>query len=418
MQYSAGGSGDLTKSLRFLKLANPAFAKSAEEVVQDDSSGDARHFPLRVCRNVGGYSTVFLPGPSASFVIRSSKSTPHVIGLQGSGVTAMTSFHTEGCERGFVYADSEGIARVTQLPEDHSFSETGMSLKKVPLGVDINGIAYHPPMKVYALGCSVFEPFELPKDDDYHKEWVKESLTFKPMVERGVLKLVTPINWTVIDSQEMEPCETILCIKTLNLEVSEDTHERKQLIVVGTGISKGEDLPIKGRILVYDIVPVIPEPGKPETDRKLKLIVTEDIPRGAVTAISEVGSQGLMLVAQGQKCMVRGLKEDGTLLPVAFMDMNCYVTSLKEIPGTGLCLMTDAFKGVWFTGYTEEPYKMMLFGKSNTAMEVLNADFLPDGPELFLVAADTDGNLHILQFDPEREYSPACYCLILTLTMI
>ena len=409
LQYGASEKGDLAKTLRFLKLANPAFAKGAQEIVQDDASNEARHFPLRVCRNVNGYTTVFLPGPSASFIIRSAKSTPQVIGLQGSGVTAMSSFHTEGCERGFVYADSEGIARVTQLPEEHTFSELGMSLKKIPLGVDINAIAYHPPMKVYALGCSVFEAFELPKDDDYHKEWAKENVSFKPMVERGVLKLVSPITWTVIDSQEMESCETIMCIKTLNLEVSEDTHERKQLVVVGTGISKGEDLPIKGRIHVYDVVPVIPEPGKPETDRKLKLIATEDIPRGAVTAISEVGSQGLMLVAQGQKCMVRGLKEDGTLLPVAFMDMNCYVTSVKEIPGTGLCLMTDAFKGVWFTGYTEEPYKMMLFGKSNTTMEVLNADFLPDGRELFIVAADTDGNLHIFQFDPEREFDPV-YC--------
>ena len=50
--------------------------------------------------------------------------------------------------------------------------------------------------------------------------------------------------------------------------------------------------------------------------------------------------------------MVRGLKEDGTLLPVAFMDMQCYVSVAKELPETGLCLMCDAVKGVWFTGYT------------------------------------------------------------------
>ena len=50
--------------------------------------------------------------------------------------------------------------------------------------------------------------------------------------------------------------------------------------------------------------------------------------------------------------MVRGLKEDGTLLPVAFMDMRCYVSVAKELPETGLCLMGDVVKGVWFTGYT------------------------------------------------------------------
>src|SRR6516164_7752770 len=92
------------------------------------------------------------------------------------------------------------------------------------------------------------------------------------------------------------------------------------------------------------------------------------------------------------------------------MDMSCYVTSVKELPGTGLCLMADAFKGVWFTGYTEEPYKMILFGKSSTKLEVVNADFLPDGKELFIVASDADGHLHILQFDPERK--PPCFFLL------
>lgn len=63
--------------------------------------------------------------------------------------------------------------------------------------------------------------------------------------------------------------------------------------------------------------------------------------------------------------MVCGFKEDGILFLVVFMDMNCYVISVKEFFGMGLCLMVDVFKGVWFMGYIEELYKMMLFGKSN-----------------------------------------------------
>lgn len=397
-------SGDLSTSLSFEKIPNPVFAKEPQEVVQADPPLQPRFLPLRSCDNIAGYSTVFLPGPSPSFLIKSAKSSPRVVGLQGSGVQAMSSFHTEGCERGFIYADTEGIARVTELPSDYSYGEIGMSVKKIPLGVDTSAVAYHPPTGCYVLGCNSLEPFELPKDDDYHKEWARESLTFKPVAERGVLKLLTPSNWSIIDSVEMEPYEIAMCVETLNLEVSEATNERKQLIAVGTALTRGEDLPTRGRVYVYDIADVIPEPGRPETNKKLKLVAKEDIPRGAVTAISEVGTQGLMLVAQGQKCMVRGLKEDGTLLPVAFMDMNCYVTSVKELPGTGLCVMSDAFKGVWFTGYTEEPYKMMLFGKS-AKLEILAADFLPDGKELFIVASDADGNIHILQFDPERKTS-------------
>jgi cleavage and polyadenylation specificity factor subunit 1 len=361
---------------------------------------------MRACANIGGYSTVFLPGASPSFLLKSSKSTPKVMGLQGRGVRGLSPFHTEGCERGFIYADTEGVARVTQLPPKTSLAELGVSARKLPMGVNVKHIAYHAAMGTYTLGCSVREPFELPRDDEHRKDWARENLEMKPTAERGQVRLVNPASWTVVQTIDFEPFEDVLCLRALSLEVSEVTRERRQLIVVGTGTRKGEDLPIRGRIYVYDVVSVIPEAGRPETDKRMKLIAKEDIPRGAVTAVSEIGTQGLMLVAQGQKCMVRGLKEDGSLLPVAFMDMNCYVTVAKELGGSGLCLMADAAKGVWFTGCTEEPYRMQLFGKSVAHMEVVTADFLPDGKNLFFIAADTSGDIHVLQYDPEREYPP------------
>lgn len=136
----------------------------------------------------------------------------------------------------------------------------------------------------------------------------------------------------------------------MHLEVSESSHERRHLIAVGTSNTHAADQASRGSIYVFDLIRVIPEPGRPETDRRLKLVAREDV-KGAVTALSEVGSQGFLLVAQGQKCMVRGLKEDGTLLPVAFLDMMCHVSVARCLPGTGLCLMGDAVKGVWFVGY-------------------------------------------------------------------
>ena len=144
--------------------------------------------------------------------------------------------------------------------------------------------------------------------------------------------------------------EIVMCIKTMSLEISENTHVRRDLIVVGTSFVLGEDLSAKGRIYVFDIIEVVPDPEIPGTGRKLKLIAKEEV-KGAVTSFSEVGSEGFLLVAQGQKCMVRGLKEDGTLLPVAFIDAQCYITVAKELKGSGLCIMADAVKGVWLTGY-------------------------------------------------------------------
>ena len=130
------------------------------------------------------------------------------------------------------------------------------------------------------------------------------------------------------------------------------------MVCVGTTLLRGEDLPAMGRVYVFAIIDVVPEPEHPETGKALKLFAKEEV-KGAVTSLSGVGTQGFLLVAMGQKVMVRGLKEDGTLLPVAFMDVQCYVSVARElgplgpetIEGTGLCLIGDAVKGVWLTGY-------------------------------------------------------------------
>lgn len=153
------------------------------------------------------------------------------------------------------------------------------------------------------------------------------------------------------NSHALGSAEHVTAMKNLSLEISENTHERKDLVVVGTAFSRGEDIASRGCIYVFEVIRVVPDPQNPEIDRKLKL-VGKELVKGAVTALSEIGGQGFLIVAQGQKCMVRGLKEDGSLLPVAFMDVQCYVSVVKELKGTGMCIIGDAVKGLWFAGYS------------------------------------------------------------------
>lgn len=49
---------------------------------------------------------------------------------------------------------------------------------------------------------------------------------------------------------------------------------------------------------------------------------------------------------------------------------------------------------------------MALFGKDPEYLEVVTADFLPDGNKLYFLVADSDCNLHVLQYDPEGMLSP------------
>lgn len=44
---------------------------------------------------------------------------------------------------------------------------------------------------------------------------------------------------------------------------------------------------------------------------------------------------------------------------------------------------------------------MSLFSKDTDYIEVVAADFLPEGSKLYILVADSDCNLHVLQYDPE-----------------
>lgn len=160
----------------------------------------------------------------------------------------------------------------------------------------------------------------------------------------------------------------VLCSAIASLEVSELSHAREECVAIGTAVVKGEDLLTTGRIYIFRVASVVPNPERPETGRALKLMAKEEV-RGAVTSVTGVGTQGFLLMAQGQKCMVRGLKEDGTFLPVAFMDLSCYASVIKELKepgrdeGLGLCLIGDAWKGVQLVGYIVCPLQCLHFEK-------------------------------------------------------
>lgn len=49
---------------------------------------------------------------------------------------------------------------------------------------------------------------------------------------------------------------------------------------------------------------------------------------------------------------------------------------------------------------------MSLFGRDAEYLEVVAADFLPDGDKLYILLSDSDCNLHVLQYDPEGELPP------------
>ncbi|KAA8909184.1 CPSF A subunit region-domain-containing protein [Sphaerosporella brunnea] len=390
--FSASGS------VSFVKTSNPVLATPRPGLKEAPSFR-----PMVAMENVSGYACVFLPGADPAFMIKTAKSVPRLHRLAGTAVRALTSFNTASADRGFVYVDVSGSVRVSLLPQDWNF-DNPFHAKKVYLNESLRALTWYDTMNVCIAATTRRVPFSLEEEDG--KADV-DGAQLQPQVDHGTLAIISPLTWTVVDRYVFAHNEVALVVQTISLEVSEHTKERKQLVAVGTGIFRGEDHSARGGIYVFEVIEVVPEPGKPETNRKLKLVTREEV-KGTVSALC--GVNGYLLAAQGQKIMVRGLKEDQSLLPVAFMDMNCYVTVAKSLGG--LVLFGDFTKSVWFTGFSEEPYKMTLFGKDTQELQVVTAEFLPDGRQLCFIIADANGDVHVLQYDPEHPKSLAGQRLI------
>ena len=338
-----------------LRQTSKAASDDISELGEDGVRKGCR--PMKMAY-VNGLSVVLVPGQSSAIIAKVTTSNPRAYSLSTGTILAFSGHHSASCSQGFVYIDAHDNLSVARLPTELSIGHSDWVERKVGVGCDVSGIAYLDRTQSYVLAASHQADFQLPQDDEWHTDWKNEDVTCLPQVEQGSVKLLSSTTFNIIDSFRLEYAERPMCIKSMNLEVSEETHERKELVVVGTAITKGEDVVARGCIYIFDVVDVVPQPGIPETDLKLKLIAKEEV-KGAVTSLSRIGTQGFMLAAQGQKCMVRGLKEDLSILPVAFMDMKYYVNIAKELSGTGLCILGDAMNGLWFVGYSVSLEKLL-----------------------------------------------------------
>ncbi|KAI9894932.1 MAG: mRNA cleavage and polyadenylation factor subunit [Vezdaea aestivalis] len=400
------GPASMKNTLRFNKIVHSSYVPSSIEIDVDMEHEDAvkRNNCMQRLVNIGGYALVHIPGKPGRFLMKSTTSTPMCLDVPSIKGSCLSSFHSLRNEHSWISLDNAEDLTVCSFPPGFEFNELGWSSQTVMIGQEIQALECYEREQAYVLATNRKEEYELPKDDDSHKNWAVESLSLKPLIDRSSLKILHPKSWTLVDSFDFGPTEIVLAVKVMDLEVSEVSRQRDLVIVVGTSIAQGIDLPTKGCIYAFKIIPVVPWPGQPETGLKFKLLGKESV-KGAVSSICSIGREGFFLAANGQKCMVRGLKEDGTMLPVAFLDAQTYVTVTKSLPNAGVCLIADAARGLWLAGYRDSPYRISIFGKSGSDLEIVAAEFIPEGDSLYIVAADAALDLYIFQYDPENPKS-------------
>ncbi|KAI8825062.1 CPSF A subunit region-domain-containing protein [Fimicolochytrium jonesii] len=334
-------------------------------------------------------------------------------------VAAFAPLNNVNVPNGFAYVNGEGLLRICQLPAHFNY-DTEWPYCKAPFGKTVHKITYHHTTQTYAIATSTPTPFylsqaqhaaavaagiieqgdELPDQDQARKNFGvkdedREKGMYLPEVGSYDVELVSPVTWESCDAIAFEQHEHVLALHALELESKQTASGRKLFLAIGTGVVRGEDLSARGRILIYDIIDVVPDMANPHANHRLKkLFINEE--KSPVTAICNVG--GYLLAAIGTKVIIHTFEDNESLTGVAFIDVNMYVNSVSSIKN--LILVGDILKSIWFLGFQEEPPKLALLGKDYHMLDVYGTEFLVDDTSLSFVVGDGDGNVHVMTYAP------------------
>ncbi|XP_063911072.1 cleavage and polyadenylation specificity factor subunit 1 [Zophobas morio] len=400
--------GNLKMRFRKLKhslIYSPNVAGKIDTEDSDFFAIQERIIKMRYFTNIAGYNGVFVCGSNPHWIFMTARGElrTHPMTIDGE-VLSFAPFNNVNCPQGFLYFNKKSELRIGVLPTHLSY-DASWPVRKVPLRCTPHFVTYHLESKTYCLVTSIAEPSnKYYKFNGEDKELSVEDKGDRfpyPLQEKFSLMLFSPVSWDVIPNTriDLDEWEHVNCLKNVALAYEGTRSGLKGYIAVGTNYNYGEDVTSRGRILIYDIIEVVPEPGQPLTKNRFKEIYAKD-QKGPVTALSQV--KGFLVSAVGQKIYIWQLK-DNDLVGVAFIDTQIYTHQILTIKS--MILVADVYKSISLLRFQEEYRTLSLVSRDFRPCEVFAVEYMIDNTTMGFLVSDSEKNLVLYMYQPESRES-------------
>nr|XP_039261759.1 cleavage and polyadenylation specificity factor subunit 1-like [Styela clava] len=358
---------------------------------------------LRYFSNIGGYAGVFICGPYPHWLLMTVRGALrcHPMIVDGR-VTCFVPFHNINCPRGFLYFNGQGELRICVLPT-HMLYDHPWPVRKVPVRCTPHFINYSVEHKIYALVTSVDEPCTrvpfMGPDGEREYESLDEGDRFiYPTIRKFSLELFSPVDWQIVPNTrvDLDEFEHVTCMCIVPLQSTNFHSSHQNYLCLGTANIMGEEMGTRGRILIFEIIEVVPEPGQPLTKNKLKKIYADEH-KGPVTALC--GVSGYLLAAIGQKMFVWRLDDNNSLKGVAFVDTQIYTInafSFKEF-----ALIADIQRSITLLRYKDQYKTLSVVSRDVRTMDVYATQLIIDGTSLAFLVSDREKNVTLFVYNSE-----------------
>ncbi|XP_063370441.1 cleavage and polyadenylation specificity factor subunit 1 [Cydia amplana] len=361
---------------------------------------------MRYFGNVGGYNGVFLCGRTPHLLVLTARGELRVHPLcpEEAPVSTFAPFNNTNCPQGLLYFNAKSELRICALPTHLSY-DAPWPVRKVPIRMSPHFVTYHMESKTYCLVASTAQStqtyYKFNGEDKEQSQENKGDRFPYPMLERFSVCLFSPVSWEIIPNTniELDEWEHVTCLKNVALSYEGTRSGLRGYIAIGTNYNYSEDITSRGRIIIYDIIDVVPEPGQPLTKNRFKELYAKE-QKGPVTALTQV--LGYLISAVGQKIYIWQLK-DNDLVGVAFIDTQIYVHRMLAVKN--LVLVADVYKSVSLLRYQAQHRTLSLVSRDLRTAQIYEMEFMVDNTNLGFLVSEAEGNFVIFMYQPQARES-------------